>query len=79
LGIKNVTILRNLPMDLAKVLQQLHEELENLDAAILSLEKLQETNKRRGRPPAWLSEVNQRKAGKPKRKPGPNQPKDGSG
>jgi len=37
-------------MDLTKVLQQLHEELKNLDIAILSLEKLQESGKRRGRP-----------------------------
>ena len=44
-------------MDLAKVLLQLHEELANLDAAILSLERLQEGGRRRGRPPAWLADV----------------------
>jgi ATP/maltotriose-dependent transcriptional regulator MalT len=44
-------------MDLAKVLIELHEELANLDAAILSLERLQEGGRRRGRPPAWLAEV----------------------
>jgi hypothetical protein len=42
-------------MDLAKVLLQLHEELTNLDAAIMSLERLQEGAKKRGRPPAWLT------------------------
>jgi hypothetical protein len=44
-------------MDLAKVLTQLHEELANLNAAILSLERLQEGGRRRGRPPAWLADV----------------------
>ncbi len=44
-------------MDLSKVLQELHEELENLNAAILSLERLQETGRRRGRPPTLLAEL----------------------
>jgi hypothetical protein len=44
-------------MDLAKVLQELHEELENLNAAILSLERLEESGRRRGRPPAVLAEL----------------------
>ena len=51
------------------MLQQLHEELKNLDAAILSLEKLQESDKRRGRPPEWLADVDPQKAAKPRRKP----------
>ena len=44
-------------MDLSKVLAQLRTELENLDAAILSLERLQQEGRRRGRPPKALSEV----------------------
>jgi hypothetical protein len=45
-------------MDLSKVLAQLREELENLDAAILSLERLQqEGHHRRGRPPKALSHL----------------------
>jgi hypothetical protein len=44
-------------MDLNKVLAQLHEELENLDAAILSLERLQHEGRRRGRPPKALSQL----------------------
>ena len=44
-------------MDLARVLAQLHEELDNLNAAILSLERLQESGRRRGRPPALLAEL----------------------
>ncbi len=35
-------------MDLARVLQELHEELANLNAAIASLERLAETTRRRG-------------------------------
>lgn len=38
-------------MDLATVLEQLRRELLHLDAAILSLERLQSKNTRRGRPP----------------------------
>ena len=45
-------------MDLNKVLAQLREELGNLDAAILSLERLQvEGRPRRGRPPKALSNL----------------------
>jgi hypothetical protein len=39
-------------MDLAKVLAQLKQELENLNAAIASLEKIEQSKlRRRGRPP----------------------------
>jgi hypothetical protein len=41
-------------MDLDKVLAQLRAELENLDAAIVSLERLQTEGPRRGRPPPKL-------------------------
>lgn len=44
-------------MDLAKVLQQLHEELENLNAAILSLERLEEVGRHRGKEPEWLGDI----------------------
>jgi len=44
-------------MDLSKVLADLRQELENLDAAILSLERLQQEGRRRGRPPKALSEL----------------------
>ena len=43
-------------MDFAKVLAQLREELQNLDTAIESLERLQQGGKRRGRPPAWIAQ-----------------------
>jgi hypothetical protein len=55
-------------MDLPKVLHELHEELKNLDAAIASLERLQEAAKHRGRPPNWLAEVNPPARAKRKRK-----------
>ena len=44
-------------MDLSRVVSQLREELEHLNAAILSLERLQQEGRRRGRPPKVLSEV----------------------
>lgn len=44
-------------MDLAKVLAQLHMELKNLDAAIASLERIQQGARRRGRPPEWLTKT----------------------
>jgi hypothetical protein len=61
-------------MDLNKVLAQLREELENLDTAILSLERLQRAGYlRRGRPPKALSNLS-RTARAPKEGPGPDEP-----
>jgi hypothetical protein len=37
-------------MDFAKILAQLREELKNIDTAIQTLEKLQQTSRRRNRP-----------------------------
>jgi len=45
-------------MDIGKVLAQLHEELANLDAAIVCLERLQQqAARRRGRPPVLPSDA----------------------
>ena len=44
-------------MDIYKVLSQLHAELESVNAAIVSLERLQQGTKGRGRPAEWLTEV----------------------
>lgn len=41
-------------MDLTKVLAQLRAELQSLDAAIASLERIQQGAARRGRPPEWV-------------------------
>ena len=61
-------------MDLNKVLAQLREELENLDTAILSLERLQtEGHRRRGRPPKALSNL-ARTARAVKEEPGAEDP-----
>jgi hypothetical protein len=51
-------------MDLAKVLAQLRSELANLDAAIESLERLRQLERKRGRPPAWPAPV-KKKRGRP--------------
>jgi hypothetical protein len=38
-------------MDLTKVLANLHQELDSLNTAIATLERLQQGGQRRGRPP----------------------------
>jgi hypothetical protein len=54
-------------MDVNKMLQDLRAEREQIEEAILSLERLARgRGKRRGRPPAWLSEM--RNDGKPSAK-----------
>jgi hypothetical protein len=48
-------------MDVAKILADLRQEREQLEEAILSLERLARgRGKRRGRPPAWMSEAKKR-------------------
>ena len=46
-----------IPMDLSRVLAQLKAELDRIDAAILSLERLQAKESRRGRPSKMLTEM----------------------
>ena len=60
-------------MDLNKMLEELREQRNMLEAAILTLERLARgRGKRRGRPPAWMKEFKRR--GRP---PGSkNRPKD---
>lgn len=56
-------------MDVNKMLTELRAEREQIEEAILSLERLARgRGKRRGRPPAWLSEM---KKTSPKPKPAP--------
>lgn len=51
-------------MDLMKILEDLRREREQIEEAILTLERLVEgRGKRRGRPPSWLAEA--RKRGRP--------------
>ena len=56
-------------MDIAKILAELRLEHEQLAEAILSLERLAAGGKkRRGRPPAWMVNINAEVVGK--RRPG---------
>jgi hypothetical protein len=53
-------------MDVAKMLADLRQEREQIEEAILTLERLARgRGKRRGRPPAWLSDAKKRVAGRP--------------
>ena len=54
-------------MDVAKILAELREERQQIEEAILSLERLARgRNRRPGRPPAWMAEASKpRKRGRP--------------
>jgi hypothetical protein len=69
-------------MDVRQILAQLIEERDQVDEAILRLERLAAgQGKRRGRPPAWLKNIKEASPAateKPKRRgrpPGKNKPK----
>lgn len=48
-------------MDVSKILEELRQEREQLEEAILSLERLARgRGRRRGRPPAWMVEAKKR-------------------
>ena len=68
-------------MDVTAILKELREELEHVELAIISIERLAAgRGRRRGRPPAWMKQITtdaesegmqKRKPGRPpKRKPG---------
>ena len=53
-------------MDVSKILSELREERVQIEEAILSLERLARgRGKRRGRPPAWMSEITVKRRGRP--------------
>jgi hypothetical protein len=53
-------------MDVAKILGELREERQQLEEAILSLERLARgRGRRRGRPPAWMAEITAKRRGRP--------------
>jgi len=53
-------------MDVSKVLAELRQEREQIEEAILSLERLVAGHgRRRGRPPAWMSTVPNKRRGRP--------------
>jgi hypothetical protein len=54
---QKVLLSLGVPMELNKVLEQLRHELDHIDAAIISLERLQAKESRRGRPPKTLLDL----------------------
>jgi len=53
-------------MDVSKILAELRSEREQIEEAIVSLEKLARgRGRRRGRPPSWMSEITTRRRGRP--------------
>jgi hypothetical protein len=53
-------------MDVSKILTELRDERQQIEEAILSLERLARgRGKRRGRPPSWMSEVAAKQRGRP--------------
>ena len=53
-------------MDVTIILAELKAEREQIEGAILSLERLaQGRAPRRGRPPAWMSEMTAKRRGRP--------------
>lgn len=65
-------------MDVNKILGELRHEREQIEDAIISLERLARgRGKRRGRPPIWMKDATERRRGRP---PGSkNRPKDEEG
>ncbi len=58
-------------MDVAKILADLRQEREQIEEAILSLERLASgRGRRRGRPPAWMAEAKKRGVRPPAKKSG---------
>ena len=52
-------------MDVTKILSELRQEREQIEEAILSLERLARgRGRRRGRPPAWMA-IGAKKRGRP--------------
>ena len=53
-------------MDVTKILAELKAEREQIEGAILSLERLAQGRGRgRGRPPSWMSEMTVNRRGRP--------------
>lgn len=50
------------PMDLTKMLAELHQEREHMDEAIVVLARIAvgRAGKRRGRPPKWMTQMKRR-------------------
>ena len=60
-------------MDVTKILTELRMEREQIEEAILSLERLAKgRGRRRGRPPKWMTEAKKRARPQAKRTEGPS-------
>jgi hypothetical protein len=58
-------------MDVSKILTELRDERQQIEEAIVSLERLARgRGRRRGRPPAWMSEITAPTAKRRGRPPG---------
>ena len=58
-------------MDVSKILTELRDERQQIEEAIVSLERLARgRGRRRGRPPAWMSEISAPTAKRRGRPPG---------
>jgi len=58
-------------MDVSKILTELREERQQIEEAIVSLERLARgRGRRRGRPPAWMAEISTPPAKRRGRPPG---------
>jgi len=63
-------------MDVAKILAELRQEREQIEEAILSLERLARgRGRRRGRPPSWMAEITAKRRGRPPGTKNKNTPK----
>jgi hypothetical protein len=65
-------------MDVAKIIVELRQERDQIDAAIMSLQRLAASSgeRRRGRPPAWMTSLKQDAPKRRGRPPGSkNKPK----
>ena len=63
-------------MDVNKILTELRMEREQIEEAILSLERLARgRGRRRGRPPAWMAEAQKRRGRPPGSRNGSSQTK----
>ena len=53
-------------MDVSKILADLRDERQQIEEAILSLERLARgRGRRRGRPPGWMAEITTKRRGRP--------------
>ncbi len=53
-------------MDVSKILTELREERQQIEEAIVSLERLARgRGRRRGRPPSWMADLGIKRRGRP--------------